>query len=88
MFKAAGLERLYNTDYKLLSAIAHGSPDEQVFTFSQNPIQVHSHHHASILLVFASRYYLTIAEQWNGEYGPLEAATLETLIQKVVTWEG
>ena len=54
MFIAIGSEKLYNTDYALLSSIAHGSPDEQVLTFSATTVKVHAHHHVSALLLEVS----------------------------------
>jgi hypothetical protein len=86
MFIAIGSEKLYNTDYALLSSIAHGSPDEQVLTFSATTVKVHAHHHVSALLVFASRYYLTIAEQWNRQFNLVEPANLTRMIRAVVKW--
>jgi hypothetical protein len=87
MFIAIGAEKLYNTDYALLSSIAHGSPDEQVLTFSATTVKVHAHHHVSALLVFASRYYLTIAEQWNRHFNLVDPSNLDRMIQTVVRWE-
>jgi hypothetical protein len=86
MFIAIGAEKLYNTDYALLSSIAHGSPDEHVLTFSATTVRVHAHHHVSALLVFASKYYLTIAEQWNNRFNLVEPANLNRMIQTVVKW--
>jgi hypothetical protein len=86
MFIAIGSEKLYNTDYALLSAVAHGSPDEQVLTFSATTVKVHAHHHVSTLLVFASKYYLTVVEQWNRQFNLVEPANLDRMIQTVVKW--
>ena len=86
MFIDIGAEKLYNTDYALLSSSAHGSPDEQVLTFSATTVKVHAHHHVSALLVVASKYYLTIAEQWNNRFNLVEPANLNRMIQTVVKW--
>jgi len=65
MFEATGNEALYVKDYSFLSAVAHGRPDNQFFTFSSSTIRVYSHEFAHVLLNYSSRYYLVVAEQWT-----------------------
>jgi hypothetical protein len=86
MFTAIDSEKLYNTDYALLSSIAHGSPDEQVLTYSASTVRIHAHHHVSALLVFASKYYLAVAEQWNHEFKLVEQVNLDRMAGAVVKW--
>lgn len=84
MFRDIGTEKTYRRDYSLLSAIAHGSSDSQVFTYSRTRIRVHSHQFASALLRFASRYYLGVIEQWDARFNALPAGTLADLVKKVM----
>jgi hypothetical protein len=86
MFKQAGSEDLYLKDYSILSAIAHGTADSQVFQFASPAIRVHSHEFAPILLVYSSRYYLVVAEQWNRLFHLLNDATFDELTRRVTDW--
>ena len=65
MFDAIGHLDLYEKDYSLLSSIAHGTPDTQVFQFSRRKVRVHDDRFASILLVYASRYLLVVTDPWR-----------------------
>jgi hypothetical protein len=81
MFREIGSETLYLKDYSFLSAIAHGRPDNQFFTFSRSTIKVHSHEFAPVLLGYSSRYYLVVAEQWNRLFKTLPAEVFDTLVR-------
>ena len=84
MFREIGSEMLYVRDYSFLSAIAHGRPDNQFFTFSSSTIRVHSHEFAPALLQYSSRYYLVVAEQWNRLFTALADDTFKSLVHEVV----
>ena len=84
MFEATGNEGLYVKDYSFLSAVAHGRPDNQFFTFSSSTIRVYSHEFAHILLNYSSRYYLVVAEQWNKYFNVIPRATFDALVQDVM----
>ncbi len=84
MFREIGSESLYVKDYSFLSAIAHGRPDNQFFTFSSRTIRVHSHEFAPALLRYSSRYYLVVAEQWNRLFGVLAEDLFKGLVPEVM----
>lgn len=81
MFREIGAEPTYKADYGFLSAIAHGSPDNQVFVFSQSRIRLHSHRFVSILLGYATKYCLMTTEQWNNRFKIIAPKELATLIR-------
>jgi len=81
MFRAIGNEPLYVKDYSFLSAIAHGRPDNQFFTFSSSTIRVHGHEFAPALLNYSSRYYLVVAEQWNRCFNILAQESFDRLVR-------
>jgi len=81
MFCEIGGEKVYLKDYSFLSAIAHGRPDNQFFTFSSSTIRVHSHEFAPVLLGYSSRYYLVVAEQWNRQFGALAEDVFNRLVR-------
>ena len=82
MFREIGAEPTYIADYRFLSAIAHGSPDNQVFVFSQARIRLHSHQFVSILLAYATKYCVITAEQWNNRFGIIAPKEFATLVRR------
>lgn len=86
MFTAIGSEDLYLTDYALLSSIAHGAEDSQVFQFSSTRVRLHTHQFVPILLVYGSRYYLVTATQWIQLFGLVDDTTFRALTKKVLEW--
>lgn len=68
MFKDIGHLDLWETDYSLLSSIAHGTADTQVFQFSSRNVRVHDDRFASVLLTYASRYLLVITDPWRSVF--------------------
>lgn len=62
LFAATGVSETYDEDYKLLSSIAHGSPPALVHAYAENVVNVHPDDLVPMILLFASRYYLAVAE--------------------------
>ncbi len=87
MFEEVGSGDLYRSDYAFLSAIAHGSADSQVFDFSADAVRIHRHDFVPVLLIYSSRYYLVTAQQWQREFGIVDAAELERLSGEVLRWQ-
>jgi hypothetical protein len=86
IFREVGAEDLYLQDYSFLSAIAHGSSDAQVFQHSVRRVRLHSHDFAPIVLVYASRYYLALAEQWNRMFGLIDTSVFDPLLARATKW--
>jgi len=86
MFREVGSEDLYLTDYAFLSSMAHGAADSQVFQYSVRRVRIHRHDFVPILLVYSSRYYMVIAEQWNRVFGMLSDDTFTRLTKRVTEW--
>lgn len=86
MFREIGHEQLYRSDYSLLSSIAHGRPDDQILTYSQAGIRVHRHEHSSVMLVYSTKYYLAIFEQWNRRTLALGDLTVGRLARQLADW--
>ncbi len=86
MFKEVGREDLYLTDYAFLSSMAHGAADSQVFQYSVRRIRIHRHDFAPVVLVYSSRYYMVIAEQWNRLFALIANDTFGRLTKRVATW--
>ena len=87
MFKEIGREDLYRTDYALLSSIAHGANDHQVFQFSEQSIRLHSREFVPILLVYSTRYFLATTGPWADLFGVLDDDDQERLTSLVLEWE-
>lgn len=85
MFKEIGAEEMYREDYSFLSSIAHGSPDNQLFTFAGRTIRVHNDQFASVLLIFATRYFLAIVEQWNLRYRLVDQTKFKQWVVRAAT---
>jgi hypothetical protein len=86
MFTQVGSEELYLTDYAFLSSMAHGAADSQVFQYSVERIRIHRHDFVPVVLIYSSRYYLAIAEQWNRAYSLLPDGEFARLTSGVVKW--
>ena len=83
MFREIGADATYKADYSFLSAIAHGSPDNQVFVFSQSRIRIHSDQFVSIVLRYATKYCLMAAEQWNNRFHIIDPKDFARLVKRV-----
>ena len=86
MFTAIGAEDLYLEDYSLLSGFAHGSPEHQIFAFSEPTIRLHRHDFVSILIAYSSRYYLMVAEPWNARFNLAAPARINELRSAVLAF--
>jgi hypothetical protein len=82
MFEYAGLDDTYKEDYTFLSTLAHGSSEEQIVLFSLPTIQIRPTHQVGMLLVFASRYYLAVAEIWNRASHAIEPSEFAALAER------
>lgn len=65
MFQEIGHVSTYERDYSLLSRIAHGAPPSLVQDYAQLVVPLRSDTFVPTILIFASRYYLAVAGQWN-----------------------
>ncbi len=86
LFHAVGASDLYTSDYSFLSGIAHGRPDHQIFVFSRSTIRLHDHAFVSILLTYATRYYLMAAAQWNARFHLLSDSSVEVLVKRATSF--
>ena len=84
MFEAAGLLDAYEQDYTLLSAIAHGSARDLALHYAMPIINLRSDMHVPALLIFASRYYLSVADAWNRHFTRIDPAVYNRLLDSVV----
>ena len=82
MFEEIGHLTTYEQDYSLLSSIAHGTPPSLVRDYAQGVVALRPDTFVPVVLVFASRYYLASADQWNGVFHLVEPATLTSLIDR------
>ena len=87
MFKEIGAEELYRSDYSLLSSIAHGSPDNLIWVFSQGTVRVHDDHFVPVFLIYSTRYFLAVIEQWNRRYKSLSQAEVNKWIRRATDWK-
>lgn len=79
-------EKLYDKDYSFLSGIAHGRSDHQIIQFSQQPIRVHSDQFVTVLLVYASRYFLAAAGVWNKTTNLIPPDKMQLFETRAVNW--
>jgi hypothetical protein len=84
MFEEADLLDAYQQDYSLLSAIAHGSMREAALHYSVPVVDLRSDLHVPVLLIFATRYYLAVADIWNRYFGVLDPSVLSAFVQRGV----
>lgn len=82
MFREVGLTALYDADYAFLSGIAHGRPDNQLFTFASKRIRIVTDAFVTVLLVYATRYYLGVAFEWNRQFALVPSSDLAALVQR------
>jgi len=82
MFADVGALDLYEQDYRYLSNMAHGSPDDLVVLFSHQTINIHRHKHASILLTYGARYTVLAGGMWNNIFGIIPDGEMSALIEK------
>jgi hypothetical protein len=83
MFEAAGQLKTYDTDYAFLSAIAHGSPDNQILQYSARPVRLNQDAFVPVLLLYGTRYYVALFGIWNSEFHVCPKARVDTLIELV-----
>ncbi len=86
MFREIGRLDLYRSDYSLLSSIAHGTADQQVFQFSGETIRIHDDGFTSVLLVYASRYYLALVDAWFYVYERPVSDDLSLVGDRLEAW--
>ncbi len=87
MFDAIGALDVYTADYSFLSGIAHGSPDHQLFVFSRSTVRIHDHAFVSVVLTYATRYYLMAAAQWNSRFHLLPEESLASLVRRATSFK-
>ncbi len=87
MFRDCGFEDLYRSDYAFLSAIAHGSYEEQALRYSVSPVPMHDHRKMPYLLIYASRYLTFIGKHWNGRFNLIDTDELEDLRVRLDVWK-
>ena len=73
MFRAIGCEATYVQDYTFLSGIAHGSPPNLIYDYRGPTVEVRHGRHVSLILTYATRYFLAIIEQWNLLFGLIDS---------------
>lgn len=78
--------KLYESDYAFLSGIAHGRSDHQIIQFSRQALRVHSDQFVSVLLIYATRYYLAAADVWNRRVQFIPQAEMDRLEAQAVGW--
>ena len=86
MFEYAERLDSYEQDYKLLSGIAHGSAEDQIMLYSRKKVQVRPATYAGLLLVYASRYYMSVAEIWNWRHRLLDEDAFMGLVADLTRW--
>lgn len=86
MFSEIGQLPLYELDYSLLSGIAHGRSTEQIINFSRTAIRLQSDQFVSVLLVYSTKYYLVVAEQWNKLYRRISRDSFDALVSAATIW--
>jgi hypothetical protein len=88
MFEAVGLKDTYREDYSLLSSIAHGTPPHLVQDYAQPVVPLGPDDFIPMMLVFASRYHLAVADQWNDIFCLIAPTQLEVLVSRAVQFFG
>ena len=83
MFRDCEFEDLYREDYAFLSAIAHGSYEEQALRYSRSRVPMHDHHKMRILVIYASRYLAFIGKHWNDRFNLIDTDELEDLLVRL-----
>lgn len=86
MFTAIDQHGTYDTDYRLLSSIAHGSSSDQIIAYLASPVEVRPIWHIGIILVYASRYYLATAAAWDQCFDRIDTARLNEIIDEIAEW--
>jgi hypothetical protein len=86
MFEYAEKIDTYDQDYTYLSKLAHGSSEELVLRYSYDTVLVRSTPHVGMLLVFSSRYYLSVAEIWNRAFNVFGDSALNEFVRRSNTW--
>lgn len=84
MFSEIGALDAYESDYGFLAGIAHGRADHQVFVYSANNVRLHDDRFVSVLLAYATKYYLLVVDAWNREVELIEPATMDELRDRAV----
>lgn len=82
MFEEIGQPETYEQDYSLLSRIAHGTPPSLVQDYAQPIVPLRDDTFVPMVLVFASRYYLATAGQWNRLFRLVDEGALASLIER------
>ena len=82
MFKAIGAERSYDSNYRLLSRIAHGSTENLVLQFARPHVQMFSYKFTSVLIAHASRYLLGAVQPWNARLGVIPESAFQALLSR------
>ncbi len=82
MFHEIGHVSTYEHDYSLLSSIAHGTPPSLVQDYAQSIVTLRSDTFVDVMLVFATRYYLAVAGQWNESFRLIDSGELVGLVDR------
>lgn len=75
---------IYDQDYRFLCGIAHGAPSLFLHDYSGSTADRRLWTSPSVLLVHATRYYITAAFHWNSVFKKIPATTLNALSQRAV----
>lgn len=85
--KSLGVEDTYDTDYRLLSNIAHCSARGFLMKMNCAGIQIHSDSFVEAVLVYGTKYILTVVERWNEHFAIVDKAKLREIGDKVIDFD-
>ncbi len=83
IFEDIGQREAYEIDYRFLSAIAHGNPDDQILQYSGNRIRLRLEEHLPSLLLYSTRYYAAAFGVWNSLFELMPTADVDALTTRL-----
>lgn len=74
-------------DYRFLSALAHGSSEKLLVDFSRTHLHTHEVKYAGVLMVYASRYQMSIGQEWQKLFGAADSERIGEVGRQLNDWQ-
>jgi len=82
-----GVSQSYETDYRFLSRMAHGTTQHILFQQRGSLIEICTPLFVEQLLVIGVRYMLAIAEEWNNHFNVIEPVAFQAIAQEAIAFK-
>ena len=82
-----GLQSTYDEDYRFLSQMAHCTAQGFLLDKRGSTVEIRTDMLVREILVFGTRYVVSIAKFWNDHFGLLNLAELATLAQEALDFD-